>query len=584
MPDSTSPRTDLSAERAKRPLQKNILDGLRNAARLVWIWSVPYRNSHRPDDQVYVSVWKTKVDPDSIRQVFHTAYPEVPWELLPEEEEHARCFLRHHFLSTSKDAETTNARQAEGTEKNPSPGLDGEQLHCTKETSEEIWENIPTSVSHCLAAANAANLERKLQLLTEEHYHPTAGLGSITRSLSDVSKTFRMWRQGFRAATSLRERVFVNVFFLVLAFSAVYPDVAAGFLGERSYNQRSIGSRIMTLIQLFFLWTFPFHSLWLLYNWSLERLLGAFVGNFTYALVAISPAIRASYKSTWFRTMLLVMSMCWQVSVQFSPTIRDTVVRLLTRRQMSALRDKVKLGDGIDWSLTDKAIHSELVSRKAFVETRAPYGAIPPSWDEVPIKVRVERYIQFTDMFVLGRSADQLISLLKLDLERVIDTYDDYMSTISSNGPVTGTKDAGHIEPRLPKFILVFLSASIFAYVCFSFWTQPFTFNTVVAYSTVVVIKQTVVALKRYQTVKSARRLFTNMVSINILGVLLVSTPVIIDRHVLENDANMVALTLAMVFATLFLVEPIAPALLTLTEKSLVAFARLRAKIRFPRL
>ncbi|KAM4054628.1 hypothetical protein HRG_005456 [Hirsutella rhossiliensis] len=466
--------------------------------------------------------------------------------------------------------------------------LKGEKAHkrehqqLLQDLPEEAWKYVPLRVRSILAAANAAHLERKLEILLDDNYHPRSGLGSLTRSAAGVRKTFSMWRQGFAATVGWYERIGVNVFFVILAFSAVYPDVAAGFLGERSYNQRSIGSRIVTLIQLYFLWTFPYHTFWLLFNWSLERLLGAFVGNSVYALVALVPAIRVSYRKTWFRTMMLVLSMSWQIGVQFSPTVRDYLVRLLVRRQMRALRKQTKSGDDrIDWTGVDKAVQLELVSHKAFVEHQQTLGTAPPSWHEVPIKVRTERYIHFTSTFELGRSADQLIGLLKNDLESIINTLEDYRSTAPrvSNPEALNQSDRGHVEPQTPKFFLVFFDMAIFTYVCYSFWTQPFTFNTVLAYSTVVVIRQTILALKRYQTIKGARRLFTNMVSINIIGMLLVSTPVTIDRQVLAKNENMVALTLAMVFATLFLSEPIAPALLTLTEKGVAAFTQLKARI-----
>ncbi|RCI16422.1 hypothetical protein L249_3128 [Ophiocordyceps polyrhachis-furcata BCC 54312] len=524
-----------------RPARR-VWTAVRTFAVLVWKWSVPHRNSHRPTDAVYSSVWAANVDKEALRRALHSAFPHVAEGELPDEEESIRYFLRRH-------------------------------LDSSLETAEEGWPDLPFALRSLLAASNASHLEAKLRLLLGENYHPAAGLGSLTRSTEGVQKTFRIWRQGFASAVSRRERVGVKVFFVVLACSAVYPDVAAGFLGERSYNQRSIGSRIVSLIQLYFLSTFPFHTLWLLFNWSLERLLGAFVGNSVYALVAVVPAIRVSYRQPWFRTMMLVLSMCWQIGVQFSPAVRDYVVRLIVRRQMRALRRQTKPGDdGIDWTSVDKSIQHELMSHKAF-------ASLPPAaaWYDVPIKARAERYIHFTRSMELGRSADQLVGLLKDDLEGIVNTLEDYSSTAPCS---PGAVDVGHVEPRGPKLFLVFFDVAIFSYVCYSFWTQPFTFNTVVAYSTVVVIKQTILALKSYQTVKGARRLFTNMVSINILGMLLVSTPVTVDRNVLAKNGNMVALTLAMVFATLFLAEPIAPTLLTLTEKGVAASSRLRRRLR----
>lgn len=428
--------------------------------------------------------------------------------------------------------------------------------------AEEAWKEIPSSTRNALAAANALNLEKKLHLVLTQSHHPSFGSNTISRTAS-ISKTFRMWRIDFRSAISRQERILVSIFVVILAFSAIYPDVAAGFLGGRSYNMRSIGSRIMTLIQLFFLWTYPFHSFWLVFTWSLERLLGAFVGNAIYALVALVPSVRVSYNEAWFRTMTLVLSISWQVSVQFSPAVRDYLTRLLTRRQLASQR---VANANLDSTAILKETRWELVSHRAFINQHLRPWDTPYSWQEVPMKVRIERFIQFTGTFTLGRSADQLVALLKDDMERVINTYEDYASSIPDNSANMLDKGDSHAEPRWPKLILVFFDIALFAYINYSFWRQPFTFNTVIAYSTVVIIKQTILAVRRYQTVKSAGRLFTNMVSVNILGMLLVSTPVTVNPKVLENDANMVVLTLAMVFATLFLVELIAPTILLLAS------------------
>jgi len=531
---------------------------------------VPHRNSHRPDDGRYAAVWTIKADPESIRATLHTAFPGLPWDELPQEEEEVRRLLRESFPTS---LQACNAHHSQDT----SADTEKQRQKILQETCEEAWTHLPVQVRNILAAANALNLERKLQLVLAENYHCGAGLGNMTKSAVGLSKTFRLWRLGFAAAVSIRERIAVNVFFFLLIFMACYPDVAAGVLGERSYNQRSIGSRIFTLTQLFFLWTFPYHSLWLLFNWSLERLLGALVGNSVYALAAILPAVRNSYRQAWLRTVVLVLSACWQVGVQFSFTIRDYLMRLLTRRQISVLRKQTKTEDDIDWTELGDKVSRELLSHKAFVQQQASLGAGHTAWQNVPVRVRVERYIQFTATFTLGRCADQLTGLLKYDMENIINTFEDYNSSASG---AANNVDEGYVEPRMPKILLVLLDTAIFTYVCYSFWAQPFTFNTVVAYSSVVIIKQTILALKRYQSVKSARRLFTNMVSVNILGLLLVSTPITIDKDVLADTARFVALTLAMIFATLFFTEPIAPILLTLTEKTFAYSSQLKDEVK----
>ncbi len=439
------------------------------------------------------------------------------------------------------------------------------------DSAEETWQHLPDSLRSLLASLNAQNIETKLASLLTSPFHTSSGRGAIRRGSSGVRRTLAMWRHGFKAAVPRTERYLTNAFIVFLVFSACYPDVAAGFLGERSYNQRSIGGRIVTLCQLWFLWRYPYHSLWLLFNWSLERLLGAFVGSTVYALAAVVPAIHAAYKTSWFRVMMLALSMSWQIGVQFSPTVRDYVMRLVTRRQMRLLRARNDGEKVIDWDAADRAINAELTTAKTFT---APGQVVAA--EDVSIRARTERYIQYTACYKLGRPADQLVGLFKDDLEGIINTYEDYQST----SPATAPADDGHVEPRTPKFLLVFFDMAIFAYVCYSFYPQPFTFNTVVAYGTVVCIKQAIIACKRYQTPKSARRLFTNMVSINIIGMFLVSTPVTVDRNVLQSDANFIALTLAMVFATLFLAETIAPLLLAFVEGLVSGGSWLKSKMR----
>lgn len=549
--------------------------GMYRLAAFLWKWSVPHRNSHRQDDNVYAAVWGIKADQESIRSTLHAAFPSLARDELPLEEEDVRRFLRDHFPPPSQ-ASGGSHLQHRITAMDASGNAELERQETLDGACEEAWEHIPVRVRHTLAALNALNLERKLQLILREGYHCSAGQRNLARSSAAVSKTLWLWRLGFGAAVGTWERTAVRIYFVLLAFMACYPDVSAGLLGERSYNQRSIGSRIFTLIQLFFLWTFPYHSLWLLFNWSLERLLGALVGNLIYAVAAMVPSVHASYDQTWMRAVVLALSISWQVSVQFAPALRDYTVRLLTRRQILAMRKRSKTEGGIDWDSVDARIQWELVSHRALVGQQPALRARDWTWPDVPIRVRVERYIQFTSLFTLGRAADQLIGLLKDDMESIINTLEDYKPAV--HGTSAGG-DKGHVEPRMSKFLLVFLDVAIFTYVCYSFWEQPFTFNTVVAYSSVVIVKQTILAMKRYQTIEGARRLFTNMVSVNVLGMLLVSLPVTIDGDVLADTARFVALTLAMVAATLFLAEPIGPILLSLTEKAASSLARLRQHI-----
>ncbi|XWW93731.1 hypothetical protein V2A60_001667 [Cordyceps javanica] len=567
---------------------KTIGNGALAAVNFVWRWSVPYNSRNRPVDPVYAAVWSTGLGQDGILDVLQGCFPTIPRHELPTEEEAIRRLVRERLPPGGSSPSTSSSSSSSSTCREDSDNVSSyassltqideeEAVHAEKQkqrvldSPEETWEHLPAALRSLLASLNAQNIETKLTALLAAPFHTSSGRGAIRRASSGVRRTLAMWRHGFKAAVPRTERYMTNLFMIFLVFSACYPDVAAGFLGERSYNQRSIGGRIVTLCQLWFLWRYPYHSLWLLFNWSLERLLGAFVGSTVYALAAVVPEIHAAYKTSWFRIMMLVLSMSWQIGVQFSPTVRDYVMRLVTRRQMRLLRARSDGELAIDWEAADKAINAELTTVKTFTARREAVAA-----EDVPVRVRTERYIQYTAGYKLGRPADQLVGLFKDDLEGIINTYEDYQST----SPVAAPEDDGHVEPRAPKFLLVFFDMAIFAYVCYSFYPQPFTFNTVVAYGTVVCIKQAIIAFKRYQTPKSARRLFTNMVSINIIGMFLVSTPVTVNRDVLKSDVNFIALTLAMIFATLFLAETIAPLLLAFVEGLVSGCSWLKSKMR----
>ncbi|KAG5966920.1 hypothetical protein E4U57_001623 [Claviceps arundinis] len=580
-----------------------IKNGIGKAATTLWRWSVPYRSSNRPDDDLFSAVWGTSLNEQSVLDVLEPLFPSISRHELPTMEGPIRRLVRERLPppklppaqerghdEEEKTIGSLESRLDHNDGGGTTPYQDEKQM---ASATEEMWTHLAPNLRNLLAAMNAFHLENKLQIILEDDLHPPAGRKAIERSLCGINKNLMMWRRGYEAAISRRERYFVSFFFIFLVFSAIYPNVAAGFLGERSYNHRSVGMRIATLSQMYYLWTFPFHSCWLLFNWSLERLLGALVGNTVYAFAAMVPAVHAAYLQSWFRLMMLAVSMSWQLGVQFYPTVRDFVMRLVTRRQMSRLRRRrqhQEEADSIDWEAADEEIANELMTLEAFVASptsdvnvRAKKLQESCSWQQVGIRVRAERFIQFTSCFKLGRPADQLVGLMKDDLEGVINTFEDYKSTaiVARSGAHSDSKvHKGHIEPRTTKFLLVGFDMALFAYVCWSFYPQPFTFNTVVAYGTVVTIKQTIVACKRYQTPKSARRLFTNMSAVNILGILLVSTPVTVDAHILDDTGKFVGLTLAMTFATLFLAEPIAPLLLLVTEKLIAGWAALMAWLR----
>lgn len=516
---------------------------MQRALKYLWEWGPFARNANRPEDKTFFELWNIPRDEERIRDALQDAFPEYPVAELPTTEEEVRLFIRSHaFQETTADGEKSL---------NPSKST----------TTVECWEHIPTSIRHILAALNADQLERKLHQIANRHYHPSRGIARIHRTRHGIGKMFNMWNNGFKAGVGKHERIAIQIFFWFLLFCNIFPNVAAGFLGERGYNVRQTGVRVVTLIQWCYLWTFDYPIFFLLFNWSLERLIGALLGNTAYGFAAAIPQVHKAYYTDWFRNMLLGLSTAWQISIQFYFPARDLVERVITTRQMARLRKNAK---GIDWKEVDAEIKHEIVSLKAFQEQQASQSMAVVDAADVPLRVRIERLIQFSNTFKLGRAADMLVGLQKTDLENLLELYEDYRAT----GPSEDRKaDDGHVEPRLPKYLLVLFDIGIFAYICYSFFYQPFNFNTVVAYGAVVILKQFILALKRYQTVKAARRLFTNMTAFNVWGIFLVSVPVTVNRNVYDNDGIFAGLLVAMTFATVFLTEPLAPLFQTVGEK-----------------
>lgn len=152
---------------------------------------------------------------------------------------------------------------------------------------------------------NADEVETKLHFITEKEYHPARGHARIRRTRNGIVKMFNMWKNGYEFGVSKRERIAVHIFFWFLLFCNIFPNVAAGFLGERGYNVRQTGVRFVTFIQWCYLYTFDYPVFFLLFNWSLERLIGALVGNTAYGLGAAVPYVRRSYHTDTFRNALL---------------------------------------------------------------------------------------------------------------------------------------------------------------------------------------------------------------------------------------------------------------------------------------
>lgn len=429
---------------------------------------------------------------------------------------------------------------------------------------EETWHHLPEALKHLLAALNAAALEAKIRALSSETYHTKTGAMRLRRLKKSLSKVFNLWRTGAVDGLSRGERLLIRLFFVFLTISTFYPDISAGILAERQYNERSIGPRFYSLFQIYYHCTYEYTTLWVLYLWSLERVTGAIPGNLAYFLAAVVPSVNAVHTTDRFRLATLVVSVFWQIGIQFWYVGRDSADRLRTFYQMRTRQKRQRDPEHqSSHSAAHCAIRRELITLKSYSKQRATLSSASSNEEHAPLRSLVERYLKFTAQFALGRSADSLLSSHREDLEQLLNIYEDY-DAVNRNSSI----DKGHIEPRVPKILLVVFDIVLFAFVGYCFWPLEFIFNTVVAYGAVTTIKQAVIAGKHYQTLKAAQRLFVNMAAWNIWTIFFVAVPYLIDEHVLEQTVNFVLLTLTMVFATCYLTEPIAPLYQRAMEKA----------------
>ncbi|MCW0021308.1 hypothetical protein [Rhizobium sp. BT-226] len=411
----------------------------------------------------------------------------------------------------------------------------------TLASPEETYGRIPKDVRYLLAALNARHL---LQQLTGSSIKNAL----FGRSTDGVAKIFRILEKGCRKGVSPKERRWSRIFLVVLIAYNILPLFAAGFRNERSFIERAFTGVVNVFVAMYFVWQIGFLELWYLFNWSLERVLGGIPFATIYILTTIVPGLRFLYHAEWFTGMNASISATWQIFVQFVFPIRDILSRLWTCWEIKQQRQNG------DWVEFDQLVRWELTTSEEFM-TSADDPAAPVTAKDVPIRVRVERFIKFTNLFDTGRALEFMLQLLRNYLEGCINVLMDY----NRYAPTALRCKKGHREPSLEKFILAGTTALIFGFLCWAFWPEQ-TLNFISsAYSgAVCFVKQLVIAFKDFQSPERARLQFTYMVASSLWAIFLVAVPYKIDEHILTPTGNMLAFMAAMCVVGFFFLEPIA--------------------------
>ena len=627
--------------------------------KFIWAWSPVGRYANKPIDHEFLQIWSISLDPEDIRHVLSDAFPDMPSEKLPTDEEEIRRFARDlslpgrmklepnkkddcegvscldHVHTTVKAAffeimarEMFAAQQSSAAAKDTShetftigetvgrsyiddmladafphmldrellpykkafcelvraivlqgleeaeqddtdrshfPGGAGiicivaetfseasdEELCIYEEvfrdwlqalvSPEETCRHIPKEIRYLLAALNAHHLVSTLM-----RFPSSSAL--FNRSREGAAKIFRILKMGCRRGVSPKERLCSQFFLGVLILYNVLPLFAAGIRDERSFIERAFTGVVNVYVAMYFVCQSGFIELWYLFNWSLERILGGIPFATIYIATSFSSDLKSLSRENWFTAMNASISAIWQISVQFAFPIRDVCSRFRARWKTKRQRRNGS------WSKFDQSIRWELTTVEEFM-TSTDDPDRPVTAKEVPIRVRVERFIKFSNLFDTGRALEFMLQLLRNYLEGSINVLMDD----NRYAPTALRCKKGHREPSLEKFILAIATALIFGFLCWAFWPEQILNFISSAYSGAVCFaKQTVIAFKEFQSPERARLQFTFMVASSLWAILLVAIPYKENEHILVPVGNMLAFMAAMCVAGFFLLEPVA--------------------------
>ncbi|KAG5965708.1 hypothetical protein E4U58_002741 [Claviceps cyperi] len=184
-----------------------IKNGLGKAATTLWRWSVPYRSSNRPDDDLFSAVWGISLDEKSVLDVLEPSFPSIPRHELPTTEGPIRRLVRerlpppespptqeHGHDEGEKAIGSRGSRLDHNDSGGTTPFQDKKQM---ASATEEMLTHLAPDLRNLLAAMNAFHLENKLHIILEDDFHPPAGRKAIERSLCGINKTLMMWRRGY---------------------------------------------------------------------------------------------------------------------------------------------------------------------------------------------------------------------------------------------------------------------------------------------------------------------------------------------------------------------------------------------------
>ncbi|MBX4967873.1 hypothetical protein [Rhizobium binae] len=650
----------ITSARAKSTWWMHIPPLLWRVIKFIWAWSPVGRYANKPIDHQFLGVWNISLEPDDIRRLLSSAFPRMPFEKLPTDEEEIRCLARNMSLPSTEakiglDKQDDSDSGLDGVyetvktaffeimtremfsalaDQRPSGGannisrgtptaggtlshsyvddmlsdafphlLDGElpaykkafcdlvraiilrdlddtepdmdgchipgeagimcivaetfpeaseEDHYTYEavfrgwlqalvSPEETWRSIPKEIRHLLAALNAHHLLGTLMRCPSNN-------ALFDRSRDGVDKIFRILKMGCRKGVSPKERLCSQTFLGVLIVYNILPLFAAGIRDERSFIERAFTGVVNVYVGMYFVCQFGFFDLWYLFNWSLERILGGIPFATIYIITSFSADLRSLSHEEWFTAMNASISAMWQIFVQFAFPIRDILSRFWTRWKIRQERKKGTLSE------FDQCIRWELTTVEEFM-TSADDPEQPVTATNVPLRVRVERFIKFSNLFDTGRALEFMLQLLRNYLEGCVNVLMDY----NRCAPKALLCKKGHREPALEKFILAITTAVIFGFLCWAFWPQQILNFISSAYSGAVCFaKQTVIAFKEFQSPERARLQFTFMVASSLWAIFLVAIPYKKDEHILVPISNMLALMTVMCVVGFFFLEPIA--------------------------
>lgn len=86
----------------------------------------------------------------------------------------------------------------------------------------------------------------------------------------------------------------------------------------------------------------------------------------------------------------------------------------------------------------------------------------PVTAKDIPLRVQVERFIKFSNLFETRQALEFILQLLQNYLKGCINVFVDY----NKNAPKELQCKNSHREPSLEKFILAIATALIFSFLC----------------------------------------------------------------------------------------------------------------------